>query len=232
MLAREGWIASRQQPVGGKPIFGYLSAVLLIGASAFAVPSLVYALSSISASAMFRVFGVEALLASRSLAGSLRRTSVLVGALSTAIAMLVAVGVMVGSFRETVRIWMEDRLQADLYLQAAVPAGPDRHSTVSAEVPQTLAKLPEVAAVDSFRAYDISYEGLPAVVGGGDARIAQRYGHRPFLSGRDPQIVFSQLIASDKVIVSEPFANKHGVRAGSTLALTLGGKTVFFEVID
>jgi putative ABC transport system permease protein len=232
VLAAGAWIASRQQPVGGKPIFGYLSALSLIGASAFAVPSLVSALSSLSASAMFRVFGVEALLASRSLAGSLRRTSVLVGALSTAIAMLVAVGIMVGSFRETVRIWMEDRLQADLYLQAAVPAGPDRHSTVSAEVPQTLTKLPEVAAVDSFRAYDISYEGLPAVVGGGDARIAQRYGRRPFLSGRDPQIVFSQLIASDKVIVSEPFANKHGVRAGSMLTLNLGDKTVSFEVID
>jgi len=34
--------------------------------------------------------------------GSLRRTSVLVGALSTAIAMMTAVGIMVGSFRETV----------------------------------------------------------------------------------------------------------------------------------
>jgi len=45
-----------------------------------------------------RVFGVEALLASRSLAGSLRRTSVLVGALSTAIAVLTAVGIMVGAF--------------------------------------------------------------------------------------------------------------------------------------
>ena len=79
-----------------------------------------------------RVFGVEALLATRSLAGSLRRTSVLVGALSTAIAMLAAVGIMVGSFRETVLLWMEDRLQADLYLRPAVPAGADRHPTMSA----------------------------------------------------------------------------------------------------
>jgi len=38
---------------------------------------------------------VEALLASRSLAASLRRTAVLVGALSTAIAMMTAVGIMV-----------------------------------------------------------------------------------------------------------------------------------------
>jgi putative ABC transport system permease protein len=178
------------------------------------------------------VFGVEALLATRSLAGSLRRTSVLVGALATAIAMLAAVGIMVGSFRETVRLWMEDRLQADLYLRPAVPTGADRHPTMSADVPDLLAKLPDVAAVDRFRAYEISYQGMPATLGGADARIAGRYGHRPFLSGEDPRSVFGQLIDSDTVIVSEPFANKHHVRAGSFLTLALGGREIQFLVAD
>jgi putative ABC transport system permease protein len=118
-----------------------------------------------------RVFGVEALLASRSLAGSLRRTAVLVGALSTAIAMLSAVGIMVGSFRQTVLLWMEDRLQADLYLRPAGPPGrppPDARADIAAR----LEALPEVAAIDQFRAYEISYQGMPATLGGGDARIA------------------------------------------------------------
>ena len=35
------WIAARQRPIGGKPIFGYVSAALLIGASAMAIPALV-----------------------------------------------------------------------------------------------------------------------------------------------------------------------------------------------
>ena len=107
-----------------------------------------------------RVFGVEALLATRSLAGSLRRTSVLVGALSTAIAVLTAVGIMVGSFRETVVVWMDDLLQADLFLSPAVPAGADRHPTMAAEIPAQLAQLPEVGSVDQLRSYEIRYEGL------------------------------------------------------------------------
>ena len=37
-----------------------------------------------------------------------------------------AVGIMVGSFRQTVLFWMEDRLRADLYLRPAGPAGADR----------------------------------------------------------------------------------------------------------
>jgi len=57
------------------------------------------------------------MLASRSLAASLRRTAVLVGALSTAIAMMAAVGILVGSFRESVVLWMSNQLPADLYLR-------------------------------------------------------------------------------------------------------------------
>jgi putative ABC transport system permease protein len=231
-VAIAAWFASRQPPAGGKPLFGYLAALLMIGASALAIPALVSFVSRVTGAVAGRAFGVEALLASRSLAGSLRRTAVLVGALSTAIAMLSAVGIMVGSFRQTVLLWMEDRLQADLYLRPAGPAGADRHPTLAPDIPARLRALPEVAAVDRYRAYEISYQGLPATLGGGDAHIAGRYGRRPFLSGARPADVFAQLPGHDNVIVSEPFANKHGVQRGDTLELPVGGRRVRFRVID
>jgi putative ABC transport system permease protein len=226
------WIASRQGPVAGKPMFGYLAAVLLIGAAAAAIPALVAAASALLAEAMCAVFGVEGLLSTRSLAGSLRRTSVLVGALSTALAMLVAVGIMVGSFRETVLVWMGDRLQADLYLRPASPPGADRHPTMSPEIPQALAKLPEVAAIDTLRAYEISYQGLPVTLGGMEAAVVGRHGNRPLLSGANPQTVWPKLVGSDAVLVSEPFANKHNVRAGDSLILPLGTERISFRVLD
>ncbi|HWQ56006.1 MAG TPA: ABC transporter permease [Bryobacteraceae bacterium] len=232
VLGAAAWMASRQPPVDGKPLFGYLAAVLMIAAATLAIPALVAGLSAATAGAMRRVFGVEALLAARALAGSLRRTSVLVGALATAIAMMAAVGIMVGSFRQTVLLWMEDRLHADLYLRPAGPSGADRHPTMSAEIPDRLAALPGVAAVDRFRAYSISYQGLPATLGGGEAPIAGRYVRRPFLSGARPETVYPRLVGADTVIVSEPFANKHGVRAGDVLTLPLGGRTGRFRVLD
>lgn len=231
-LGVAAWVASQQGPVDGKPIFGYASAVMLIGSSALLIPALVAGLSSISAGWIRRLLGVEALLAARGLAGSLRRTSVLVGALSTAIAMMAAVGIMVGSFRETVLVWMDDRLQADLYLRPAGPAGPDKHPTMSAEVADRIAGLAEVGAVDRFRAYEISYGGMPAILGGGDTAITGRYGRRPFLSGADPRVVFPKLATGDTVIVSEAFANKHHVKAGDVLKLPLAGRTANFRVVD
>ncbi len=232
ILAAGAWAASQQPAMAGKPIFGYIAAVLLIAASALAIPAMVAGLTAASSAMLRRAFGVEALLAVRSLAGSMRRTSVLVGALSTAIAMMAAVGIMVGSFRETVLVWMQDRLQADVYLRPAGPSGADRHPTMSPDVAARIEALPEVAAVDQFRAYEISYEGLPATLGGGEARIAGRYGTRPFLSGARPQSIFAQLPGRDNVIVSEPFANKHHVKAGDVLELPLGGKTVRLHVLD
>ncbi|MBV9771147.1 MAG: FtsX-like permease family protein [Bryobacterales bacterium] len=226
------WIASRQAPVDGKPVFGYLAAVLLIGASASAIPALVAGVSAASGGLMRVVFGVEALLATRGVAGSLRRSSVLVGALSTALAMLVAVGIMVGSFRETVMVWMDDRLQADLYLGPAGPQGTDQHATLSAEIPRDLAKLPDVAAVDTLRAYEISYGGLPVTLGGVEARVAGANGKRPLLSGAQPARVWPQLVGRDAVLVSEPFANKHNVHAGDTLTLPLGSARIPFRVLD
>jgi putative ABC transport system permease protein len=231
ILAGIAWIASRQSPVNGKPVYGYLSALVSIAACAFTIPVLISSLSALTARVARRVFGVEALVATRGLAGSLRRTSVLVGALSTAIAVLTAVGIMVGSFRETVVLWMDDILQADLFLSPAVPAGADRHPTMSAQIPIKLAQLPQVDAIDQLRTYEIRYQGLPATIGGVDARVRQRR-ISSFLSGDSAQRVFHQLIGNEAVVVSEPFANKHGVRAGDTLKLGLGGKIGTFRVLD
>jgi len=232
ILALAAWIAAHQGPVNGKPVYGYTCALLSIVASALLVPLLVSILATMTTGLIRRVFGVEALLASRSLAGSLRRTSVLVGALSTAIAVLTAVGIMVGSFRETVVVWMDDILQADLFLGPAVPLGADRHPTMSAEIPALLASLPEVAAVDQLRSYEIRYQGLAATLGGMDARIAGRRRKQSFLSGAPADGVFRQLIGTDSVIVSEPFANKHGTKAGDILKLNLGERTGAFRVLD
>jgi putative ABC transport system permease protein len=232
VLVACAWIASQQQAVEGKPVFGYLAALLLVGASTSAVPALIATLLAALAGVMRALFGVEALLATRGLLGSLRRSSVLVGALSTALAMLVAVGIMVGSFRETVMVWMDDRLQADLYLRPASPPGTDRHPTMSSDIPRELARLPEVAAVDTLRAYEISYHGLPVTLGGVQARVAGRYGKRPLLSGAQPETVWPRLAGNDAVMISEPFANKHNIHAGDSLTLTLGASRIPFHVLD
>jgi putative ABC transport system permease protein len=229
-LGVAGAIAWNLPPAGGKPVFGYAAALLLVGCSAFAIPAMVWAISTATSRALKMVLGVEAMLASRSLAASLRRTSVLVGALSTAIAMMTAVGIMVGSFRETVQIWMDNQLKADLYLRPGGTTSTDRHPTLDPDLPARIAALPGVGAVDAFRAYETTYDGLPATFGAGDTSVALRFGRARFVDGRKPEDVLPELRGRDAAIVSEPFANKHHVRTGDRITLSLGPRKVAFRI--
>jgi putative ABC transport system permease protein len=227
--------ASRVPPIAGKPILGYLGAILLVVASALAMPAFVAGLTSLSSNLLGKLFGVEAMLASRSLAASLRRTAVLVGALSTAIAMMTAVGIMVGSFRQSVVLWMSNQLPADLYLRPAGSPAADRHPTISLGLAEDIAKLPGVVAVERLRAYEISYQGMPATLASADLDVLdviRWYPQSEFLSGRPQQQVLPELRHSNTVVVSEPFTYKHHLKAGDFITLSLGETQASFRIAE
>src|SRR4029077_8242750 len=101
---------SRVAPIDGEPVAGYAATLLAVAAMALAAPALVTGLAAGSRSASRSLFGPEGLLAVRGLAAALARTSIIVAALATAIAMMASVGIMVASFRETVIVWLDTQL--------------------------------------------------------------------------------------------------------------------------
>jgi putative ABC transport system permease protein len=139
--------------------------------------------------------------------------------------MTISVGIMVGSFRETVALWMDNQLQADFYLRPAGPAAADRHPTMSGDIADRIERLPGVAEVDRLRAYAISYEGMPATLAGSEARSIR------FLPGENRADIFARLSTGDYAVVSEPFANKHKVRTGDKISLPLAGIKRAFRVL-
>jgi putative ABC transport system permease protein len=146
--------------------------------------------------------------------------------------MMVSVGIMVGSFRETVIAWMEEQLPADLYIRPAGEPATDRHPTISPGVAETIAKLPGVAAIDRLRAYEIVYNGRPVTLGGVDL---SNYGMRlrsDFFSGLPAAKVFAKLREGNNVVVSEPFAYKQHAKTGDTIILPLGAFRANFRITD
>ncbi|MGA8027430.1 MAG: FtsX-like permease family protein [Bryobacteraceae bacterium] len=224
-------VFSQLPPVHRQPLFAYCAAMLAIAGTAAAIPAIVAFFASTAHQVLERLLGVEALLAIRSLRASLSRTSVLTAALATAVAMTASVGIMVGSFRETVRIWMDNQLKADFYLRPAGSSAADRHPTMSVDIADQIERLPGVAAVDRFRAYSISYEGLPATLAGGETSRIQNSSTTRFLAGENRNLILSKLPTGDYAVVSEPFANKHNVRAGTNLQLPLAGRVRTIHVL-
>lgn len=231
VLAAAAYAAAQMDAYNGRPVGGYAASFLLIIASALAIPAAIQTVSGVLSAAAKRILGLEGMLASRSVAASLSRTSVLVAALSTAVAMMVSVGIMVGSFRKTVGLWMEAQLQADFYLRPAAGGGANRYPTMSAELADRIEKLPGVRDVDRFRVYEITYNGLPALFGGGETDVVAQNGRTGFLPGQDRAAILSKLPTGDYAIVSEPFANKHHVKAGDKVTIKLASSEAAFEVL-
>ena len=223
-LAAAAVLASQAPPWQGAPLGGYVAALLAIGSAALAAPAAVLAVNRVTRSAVKRAFGAEGMLAGRSLAGSLARSSVVVAALATAIAMMASVGVMVGSFRETVVVWLDTQLRADLYVRPAGRAGAGQYPPLDPRVPETIEVLQGVAAVDTFQGLEFRYRGERATLGGTNAEIVRRYGRLRFLPGEDRDAILRSLAGQDRAIVSEPFAEKHHVRAGDRITLALGDR--------
>src|ERR1039458_7899919 len=145
LFAAAAFGASQARPLGGYPVGGYVAALFSIGAAAFAAPALVLA-ANYSTRAVTRR-RVASLLAGRSLTASLSRSSVVVAALATAIAMMASVGIMVGSFRETVALWLDVQLRADFYVRTAAPSAAGQYPALDGGVVAALESTPGVAAV-------------------------------------------------------------------------------------
>lgn len=218
-------------PIRQLPIFGFISVLVLVAGASLLIPSGISGFVKTAGNMLRGTFGIEALIALRALRASLRRTSVLTAALGTAIAMATAIAVMVGSFRETVLVWMNNELRADLYLRPAGPPAVDVDPTMPDSVADAIAHIPGVAGIDRFRAYSITYDGLPATLAGGERSKLGRLDTTRFLPGENGRKILNQLPEGDYCVVSEPFANKHHIRVGDTLQLPVGSTRHAFRVI-
>ncbi len=218
-------------PIYRQPIFAYAAVLCLVAGFSLLIPNIVLAFSRSSTVLLQKLLGVEAVLGMRSLRASLGRTSVLTAALTTAVAMTAAVGLMVGSFRATVSVWMNNELKADFYLRPAGESGADRDPTMGAAIADDIEKLPGVAAVDRYRGYAITYQGMPAVLAGGESSKVEQWAGTLLLPGENAHAIFQKLPAGNYALVSEPFANKHNVHPGSVLELPLGSAIRKIQVL-
>ena len=216
-------------PIDGRPVLGYVATLFAVASAAMVAPAFVTGVIGALRGTLKRFGGAEGLIAGRSLVTSLSRTSIIVTALATAIAMMVSVGVMVGSFRETVQVWLDSQLRADIYMRTEGPARAGIFPPIATPVPEIVRQTPGVAFIDVLHAFEIHYEGLRATLGGGNMDVLRAHRSLRFLSG-DANEILASLPGRDRAIVTEPFADKHRVHRGDVLHIPLGARDVALTV--
>ena len=163
----------------------------------------------------------------------LHTSGVAVAGVAVAFAMLVGTTVMVGSFRDTFRAWLDATMQADVYVSGAAWTGATDQGGVHGDLLDQLRRLPGVAAVGRLRGFHGYADDLPVALRGIDARpigttgapgaTGMRYRDRMLLKEGDSETVVAEL-ADGAVAVSEPLARRAGVgRGDSILVRTTSG---------
>jgi putative ABC transport system permease protein len=205
------------------PEGGFVSAALLLLGFSLAAPAVVVATSRAAEPLLRRVAGISAGLGARDLREAAARTGAIVAALMVAVGMMVALSIMVGSFRRTVATWVGQTIRGDLYVE---PVG-HRLAAAATALPESfvaaIRRLPDVVAVDTFRGTRIMMRrpGAPAqaaFVAGVDLDVGARYGHLQFVRGTSSQLL-ERARASGGVLVTESFAHHRRVAAGDILLL-------------
>ena len=169
-------------------------------------------------------------LAAANLAGAPLRTSVAVASLMIAIGMMVAVAVLVASFRTTVVAWADETLRADLFVRPLGLGDASTDARFSPHVAQRIAGVPGVAAVETLRAVELPFRGRLMTLGATDlAQLGVRSRLR-LLAGPDARALARTLPGTREVLVSEPFATKFGVGPGDPLVLPSPDGPVRFVV--
>jgi len=206
-------------PIRGIAVFGYIAVLFVVAGFSLLAPEIVRATSAIFAAPMRRAFGIVGQLAAASLPASLRRTSIASAALSIAIAMMVAVALMVGSFRVTVDIWVRQTIQSDLWLRPAKGLTNADSALFPPAILDDLRKVGFIAGIDPVRGRDVIYQDNLVAVGSGDFHVASRFGNLPMVTPRSSADALRRAIETNGVFVSESFSLKFDKGVGDAIVL-------------
>ncbi len=229
LLLAAAWFATRG-PVGGLPLYGYASAVSVVFGVSFLVPVVLIGAVRVLRPAVRRLLRVEDWLAVTNLSAAIPRLSISVAALAVSLSMMIAIAVMIGSFRDTVNYWIGQTLQADLFISPAARQQPGVGETLSPDLLALVAATPGVAAIDRFRTIEVPYRDTVVRVGGGDFDVVLTHGSLLFKAPDDPRTQMRGAIGQDAVVVSEAFTLKHGHAVGDQVTIPTDRGTAAFRI--
>jgi len=195
-------------------IFGFIALMLIILGYGLLIPWLVYAITRLSKPWLDKP-GISMSLAAGGIYRNISRTGLAIAALSIAVSATFGVDVMIGSFRSTVDRWLSTTLQSDVYITAPSAVSTEDKRFLEPDSLQLAQSLTGVKSVSHGR----TLETLTSV-GNIDMLVV-----KPHEESEQGFELISELADTpwltwqrdQTLMISEPLATKHALRAGDTL---------------
>ena len=215
-------VLSQMPAVGGISVGGYAAAFFLLMGGAASGPVLSQWFSRWSQRRVGSRVGLLPALAAEQMGRNPGRTSVTMAAIIVGLAILVGVGIMIQSFRQTVELWIEQTLMADIIIAPTSWLGEQEASSQNRGLSRTLVhkvlRIPGIEAVDPYLEMSVEAAGQTVALVSRDVRLHAERSKYLFLQRKSSEVL-GRVIADQGVIVSEVLAKRLEVGVGGQLSL-------------
>jgi putative ABC transport system permease protein len=192
---------------------------------------------------LLRRAGIVERMAPRTIVRSLSRMAVAVAALMVAVSVIIGVGVMIGSFRQTVELWLDDVLQADIFISPPEISGSATQTQLDPALLDELLQMPGVASAATTRQVDVTAQLESA----GDPLQLRVVALSQDLAGADRRYRAASgtwqetwaAVENGGILINEPMSTRLGLGVGDRVivqtdqgprAFPIAGVTVDFDV--
>ncbi len=162
------------------------------------------------------LFGISGRLAADNFARAPVRTAVPVSALSIGVTMAVTLASFIGSFETSADRWIEQSIPADLFITSSAKLAGVQNQPMSAAIGAEVQALPNVELLDPVRMLQHDVMGLRIYVISLSSEIYRQRGNPLILEGAIPDQAQREAGA---VVISENFARRRNLKAGSTFQM-------------
>ena len=175
---------------GSRPSLpSFAAAFLILLAFALFTPLTCRVLGERAQPLLRRFLGPPGDLGCRYLSGSLSRSAVSIAALACALGMLIAVAVMIGSFRETVNRWVTRSISGDIFFGPAVFSTAAYDHYLPPEILPELQRAPDIEDIYLYRCVRIPFRDRFILVICGSFEVLAKYGGLWFRKGDTQEIM-------------------------------------------
>ncbi|HEX9444249.1 MAG TPA: FtsX-like permease family protein [Candidatus Binatia bacterium] len=189
------------------------------------------AISRLSAGSAF--LRNEARLACDGLRRAPGRSGTTIATLMISLAAIFTVAAFVTSVRESLLLWVDRMVTADLVVHSGARTAGPLNVPVKEELGEKLAAIPGVDVVDFYRLIRSTYEGKPVMIESFSARRSARVRTLPMINagGGSGAAALKQMAGERGVLVSESFHGKFGKGSGDTIRLATPAGLVALKII-
>ncbi len=207
-------------PIQGSLVGGFVALNLIIFGFCLMIPLAMYwLLQGVLGAAGTRLKQTQRL-SLRNIQTGIGRTGLAVAALAVSVSVTVGVGIMVGSFRDTVILWLEQTLSGDLQITRLEDGG------IAPELQRYVASLPEVETLTVGYMLRAESDHGPVRVTAADGSVTDSLFIKELSDANR-----ARAEAGEGILVSEPIAYLQNLTIGAPLTLTTANGELTLPVL-